>query len=224
MSFKIENFSEEFKAEFIRKGGWEQNCPVHIDRLKLVEISHITFENTLKTGKLITLDIVAQNVVEIFKELLTSEFPIESINLLDQYSFDDYKSMSANNSSCFNNRLILPKGDRYSIHAYGLAIDLNPLQNPMISYKSESEFFSNFEIYPAEGKNYINRMIIRPGMVEHVVEIFFKNGFDIWGGLWNEPVDYHHFEVNRQLADKLAKATKEEAEILWAKHLHKSSA
>lgn len=219
MSFKTENFTEEFKEQFIKQGGWEPNCPIDIDRLNLVEVSYLTFEKTLQTGKLITLDIVAKNVVEIFKQLLISEFPIQSINLLDKYGFDDYKSMSANNSSCFNNRLILPKGDRYSIHAYGLAIDLNPLQNPMISYKSGAENYSNFEIYPKDGKDYINRMIIRPGMVEHIVEIFFKNGFDVWGGLWNEPIDYHHFEVNRQLADRLAKTDKKEGEILWSKHL-----
>ena len=219
MSFITQSLSDEFKDHLMERGGWDTNCPVHISRLNLVEVSYLTFEKTIKTGKILALDVAAKSLIEIFKLLLISEFPLQSVNLLDQYGYDDYKSMSDNNSSCFNNRLILPRGEKYSIHAYGLAIDINPQQNPMISYKSSNGHYANLEIYPEEGKNYINRMMIKPGMVEHVVEIFLKNGFDSWGGLWNEPVDYHHFEVNRSLAEQLSKASKEEATNLWNKHL-----
>ncbi len=222
MNFTINNFSDKFKEDFINQGGWNKTCPVSIERLSLLKISFLDFQKNIRAGELIVLDVVAKNVIEIFKELLIAEFPINSVNLLDKYGFDDYKSMSDNNSSCFNNRFILPKGERYSIHAYGVAIDINPLENPMISYISSEIDYANIAVYPEGGKNYLNRANYCAVMVEPIVEIFYRNGFDIWGGLWNEPVDYHHFEVNRKLAEKLTRSSKEEAEILWSKHLLRS--
>lgn len=101
--------------------------------------------------------------------------------------------MSANNSSCFNFRKIAGT-DKLSLHAYGLAIDINPMQNP---------FIQNSKISPANGKDFIDRSKIKAGMVEPVVEVFYKYGFTEWGGNWQEPIDYHHFQVPRQQIEAL---------------------
>jgi len=221
MSFETKELDEEFRSHLISTGGWNESCPVSMDRLNLVEIAHLDFEHKLKTGKLLVMDVVAENVVSIFKELLTAEFPINSMNLLEAYGYDDYKSMSANNSSCFNNRLILPAKDQASIHAYGLAIDVNPAQNPMATYVSSEEDFARFEVYPEAGKEFMNRSILRAGMVEPIVDIFLKNGFDVWGGSWKDLLDYHHFQTKRELAEKLAKLSRKDAKELWQDHLRK---
>ncbi len=220
MNFKIEELTDEFKSIFIKTGGWNNKCPISLERLRKVQISHINFKNELKSGELLVLDVVAENVINIFKSLLFAEFPINSIKLLSAYNYCDNISMEDNNSSCFNNRAIA--GTKVlSIHSYGLAIDINPLQNPMVSDFKIELWKTNCSIYPSKGKDYLNRANLRPGMVEPIVDIFFKNGFDIWGGSWNEIVDYHHFQVNRQLAEKLSSSEIGIVYCLWKEHIKK---
>ncbi len=218
MNFEIEELTHEFKNLLIKNNGWNDKCPISLGRLKKVRISHVNFENEIKTGELLVLDVAAESVINIFKTLLVAEFPINSVKLLDTYNYHDSTSMEENNSSCFNNRLITGTGI-LSIHAYGLAIDVNPAQNPMISDFETKFQKSNCSIYPSTGKDYLNRGNLRPGMVEPIVDIFLKNGFDVWGGSWNDPIDYHHFQVNRVLAEKLAISDIIAAQELWQKHI-----
>jgi hypothetical protein len=129
--------------------------------------------------------------------------------------------MDANNTSAFNCRPITG-GNQLSVHAYGLAIDINPLQNPYIN--NEYEVGKNqIEIMPSAGMQYINRTNIKPGMVESiinedketVVDIFRRNGFKNWGGNWDHPLDYQHFQVDREYAKKLANDHPEESAQLF---------
>lgn len=218
MSFITSNLPEQYKNHLLQSGGWNENCPIKLDRLSLVQVFFQDFTGQIQEGELICFDVAAQNILNIFKSLFESGFPINSIIPLSKFDYNDEKSMNANNSSCFNNRLI-SSGNKLSIHSYGLALDINPEQNPMISINEEENDFTNSKIYPALGKNYVNRLLLKQGMIEPVVEIFLKNGFDIWGGLWQSLIDYHHFEVNRTLAEKLAKSSKEESHNLWHNHL-----
>lgn len=218
MNFISSNLSDEYKNHLKSSGGWNDNCPVAIDRLMLVEFPFQDFAGALKMGELICLDVVSQSVANIFKQLFEANFPIHQATLLDKLNYDDEESMKSNNTSCLNNRLIAST-NKLSIHSYGLAIDINPEQNPMISFGNRSNFYTECKIFPSNGKGFLNRMLLKPGMVEPIVEIFFKNGFDIWGGLWQSPIDYHHFEVNRDLAAKLSSCTKDQASALWVNHL-----
>ena len=101
--------------------------------------------------------------------------------------------MQANNSSCFNFRKI-DGSDLLSMHSYGLAIDINPVQNP---------FIQNGTILPLAGKEYLERELIRKGMVEPIINIFNKYGFTVWGGDWTTPRDYHHFQYPRDQIELL---------------------
>jgi hypothetical protein len=123
--------------------------------------------------------------------------------------------MNDNNTSAFNDRPITGGGTP-SLHAYGLAIDVNPIQNP---YVTRSGVTLTFE--PAAGADYANRLENRPwkrprqGMAETVIEAFAENGFLIWGGYWDSPIDYQHFQVGRPFAERLAQLNAPEAEKLF---------
>ena len=192
MNFTINQIPGELVLKMKNTLTWTQECPVAIERLKLLEISHYSFFNNIETGQLVVLDKIAENVLKIFEQLLIVKFPIKSIKPIDSYNGNDELSMNDNNSSCFNFRPIAGS-DHFSIHSYGLAIDINPIQNPFIEINDKTGIV---EIFPKEGVKYLNRGNIRAGMVEPIVEIFKKQGFE-WGGNWNSPIDYHHFQLSR---------------------------
>lgn len=215
MTFSISNISDKKIASMIDCGVWHSDCPVHINDLKLVVVDHIDFNGDINQGELVVHTVMADNVIAIFKELYEQSFPIEQIRTIENFNGDDDESMKANNSSCFNYRRI--KGSNlFSVHSYGLAIDINPVQNPCISYLNDSNelidpdldqdyhvSFAKKLIDPQAGKDYLDRSDIRPGMVEPIVDIFKRRGFEIWGGEWNNPLDYHHFQVPRSKIKQL---------------------
>jgi hypothetical protein len=207
----MKNFSKsplenKLRQDMIKKNIWSSNCPVSLDRLNLLTLSYIDFDgNEHHEGQLIVHDVIADHALTIFKKLYENKFPISSIKLINDYNGDDDKSMEDNNSSAFNCRTIA-NSDRPSLHSYGMAIDINPLQNPYLATEYE-EGKINIPVQPSLGMEYINRTNIRPGMVEttlknnsSVIDIFKDNGFSIWGGNWNYPIDWHHFQVTREQA------------------------
>jgi hypothetical protein len=179
-------------------GVWKPNCPISVERLKLVTVSHLNFDGLIKPGQFIVLDKLAESALKIFEELMLIKFPIHQIELMDKYKGNDDQAMAANNSSAFNFRPIAGS-DKVSMHSYGLAIDVNPVQNPCIVIKDNNEV----EVHPKIGVAFLNRNNIRPGMLEPVVPIFKKHGFTEWGGNWNTPIDYHHFQVPRSQVEDL---------------------
>ncbi len=169
---------------------WTSECPVKLESLKLLELKHYDFNGIIQNGEMVVHSKIADHVLAIFQELLDIKFPIEKIKLIDHYNGNDELSMADNNSSCFNFRKIAGT-DRLSNHSYGLAIDINPVQNPYVRIGQEQVTIS-----PKSGTCFLNRHNQRPGMLEPVVFIFEKHGF-IWGGLWDSPIDYHHFEFKQ---------------------------
>lgn len=185
-----------------------ENGPVPLERLKSVSVSYIDFQGLEQSdGEIIVLDAVASRVQKIFDQLLKRRFPIAKIRSLHHYGGDDLLSMKDNNSSCFNNRPI-PNSDTLSLHSYGLAIDINPEQNPFLDIDQELGVVS---VLPASGWSYLNRRNQKPGMVESIVSLFAENGFPIWGGVWTIPIDYHHFQVPRGLAEILTMVNPEDS-------------
>lgn len=195
MKFEINNLPAEIQLSMKNSGVWSEECPVPMSKLRLLELSHYNFANQVIVGKMVVLDRVAESVILIFKELLALKFPIHNIGLIDEYNGDDELSMAANNSSCFNFRKI-DGSDLLSMHSYGLAIDINPVQNP---------FIQKDKISPLGGKLFFNRENKAAGMVEPIIDIFYKYGFTIWGGSWKTPIDYHHFQVPRDQVEHLIK-------------------
>lgn len=167
------------------------HSPVPLSRLRSVHFVHSTFSGEEAKGEMIVLDALAESVLEIFKELYTLNFPLHLCHPSDEFAGDDVACMEVNNSSAYNCRRIM-NSDRWSSHAYGAAIDINPIQNP---YVILDQGHATANIYPSGGTQYLNRHLQEPGMVEPIVAILAKHGFTEWGGMWRSPLDYHHFQV-----------------------------
>lgn len=216
--FTIENISNDLAKQMISTQVWNDSAPVHYTRLRLLTVCYFDFTGTEHVdGKLVVLDACAEEIINIFRELYSQKFPIAEISLMDKYNGDDNCSMSNNNTSCYNCRPIV-NSNTISLHAYGVAIDLNPVQNPYISFNKES---GTATYKPIAGVEYANRMLVRlgkpnrQGMAEQVLDIFARNGFYYWGGYWDTPIDYQHFQVSRSLTEVLAFAEPITAKIIF---------
>jgi hypothetical protein len=187
-----------------------------------VNFAYVGFDHQLhEDGEIVVLDAVAEYTLKIFVELREKRFPIAKATLMNSYDGDDDASMVDNNTSAFNDRKITD-GSAISLHALGLAIDLNPVQNPYLKRSG-----ATVAISPEAGANYINRLNDRPGkmpragMAEAALDVFANNGFLNWGGYWDDPVDYQHFDVGRALANKLVQSSPGTAHDLFASHVRR---
>jgi D-alanyl-D-alanine carboxypeptidase len=181
------------------------DAKVGCDRLRLVRFSYFGFDGNIHDdGEIVVMDAAATHVLRIFENLRKMQFPIFKARPINEYDGDDDASMRANNTSAFNDRN-LTGGSAISLHAYGLAIDINPVQNPFLALSD-----ATVKIDPPAGADYLNRMSERPGkpkrrgLAEAVVRVFANEGFLIWGGYWDNPIDYQHFQVSRKLAERFA--------------------
>jgi hypothetical protein len=197
-------------------------APVDCSRLNLVRFPYVDFEGRSHgDGQIVVMDAVAANVLQIFIRLSELRFPIGKANLLDQYEGNDDASMADNNTSGFNARRIVG-GNSLSMHAYGLAIDINPIRNPFARRAGEKLIFS-----PPSGIGYANRLNDRPrknmiaGMAESVIDVFAHEGFLIWGGYWDDPIDYQHFQVSAGLAQQLARLPPPQAKATFAQYVER---
>ena len=160
----------------------------HITRedLRLLLVGHYNFDNKAQQGEIIVHEKVAEEILEIFQELYDHKYPINKISLAHHYNGSDDLSMADNNTHSFNDRLITG-GKSLSHHAYGLAIDINPVQNPYVY---------NQIILPPMGKEFLERDEQITGIIikeDLCYQAFISRGWQ-WGGDWTKPVDYQHFE------------------------------
>jgi hypothetical protein len=204
---------QELCEEMVRHKTLIENKPVSCQRLALVKFSYLGFDGQAHNdGEIIVLDAAAAHVKNIFDTLLTRHFPLHKAQLLNRYEGDDDASMADNNTSAFNDRPV-SGGSNLSVHAYGLAIDVNPVQNPFIQRAGATR-----DISPKEGERYLERKESRPGMIDDtIIDVFAENGFPIWGGDWHSPIDYQHFQVDRNLAEQLARASSADAKVIFDK-------
>lgn len=217
----VVEISEATCAQMRAHGVLKENSPIPCQRLRIVRFSYFGFDSkTHHDGEIMVLDAAADYVRSIFEELLKRRFPIADSRLMHHYGGDDEASMRDNNTSAFNHRPIA-RGGALSLHAYGLAIDINPVQNPYIAFESDGRA----QLSPQNGIHYANRQKQRPGkpkrlgMAEDVVQVFARHGFSVWGGDWDNPIDYQHFQVSRRLAEQLASLPAEKARALFQRHV-----
>jgi len=151
--------------------------------LAIINIDYYGFDSLTHRGQLVISDKLKTEVIEIFDSLKKIKYPIEKIIPIVNYSWSDSLSMADNNTSCFNYRNI--KGYQLlSDHAYGKAIDINPIQNPFISYKTRVS-----QPFQAEYDTAIQGTILKNSIV---VNLFKEKGWK-WGGDWKYSKDYQHF-------------------------------
>jgi hypothetical protein len=165
---------------------WRSGCPVGLDDLRLLTLTHHDLDDDLRWGHLVVHRQVAADLAEVFRGLHDAGFPIERMRIVDRYGADDDRSMADNNTHAFNCRRITG-GTSWSKHAYGWAVDINPVQNPYVRGST---------VLPGEGRAYLDRGDVRPGMIVRpgpVTRAFDALGWT-WGGDWNTLKDYQHFE------------------------------
>jgi hypothetical protein len=167
---------------------WRPGCPVARDQLRLLSTTYLGFDGRSHRGRLVVNVSAARPLASVFERLYEARFPIRRMEPVDVYGSDDYASIEADNTSAFNCRPATGSS-HWSLHAYGLAVDLNPLENPYVSGGRTSH---------PRSRRYLDRSLELPGMVHDgdiVVSAFASIGWG-WGGRWSDPIDYQHFYAN----------------------------
>lgn len=167
---------------------WRPGCPVGPAQLQRIVVRHIDFDGRPQRGELIVHEDLVPQVVTIFEQLYQLRYPIEKIRPVAEYpGAADELSMEDNNTSAFSCRDI-PGTGHWAQHAYGRAIDLNPVVNPFID--------ATGAVQPNNAGGYLNRTNTAPGLLhdgDPAVRVFTDRGWR-WGGYWKTPIDYQHFE------------------------------
>lgn len=164
-------------------------CPVGFRHLRLLKAIHVGFDRRAHRGRLIVHRDSARGMLRVLRRLYRLRFPIRRMRLVDAYGGQDRRSMNADNTSAFNCRHVAGQPGVWSEHAYGRAIDINPVENP---YVTSSGFVS-----PPAGAPFARRGRPRRGMVHRqgpVVAAFAAVGWE-WGGNWVGVKDYQHFSA-----------------------------
>ncbi len=184
--FYISNITDDI-FERINGVSFTTDCPVGREALRYVHVLHVGIDNKIHEGELVVNEYIAEDVMEIFYELYNAGYVIEKVVLVDDFYANDNASMIVNNTSGFNSRKI-EGTDYWSNHAYGLAIDINPLYNP---YVAEGDV-----VLPATAREYIDRtqaFDMKIDTTDLCYQLFIEHGFT-WGGEWENVKDYMHFE------------------------------
>jgi hypothetical protein len=168
-------------------GSWHQGCPVGPAELRTLHVSYIGFDGRAHTGAIVVHRDVTGEVTTIFHRLYAARFPIHRMQPVASYGGSDPRSMAADNTSGFNCRYAVAPGPRrWSVHAYGEAIDVNTVENP---------YLEGGHVLPPAGRAFVDRDRYRKGMAVAggvLVRAFASVGW-VWGGRWSASPDYQHF-------------------------------
>lgn len=192
-SFFYEPLSEELIAHITGSSYPAESSEalaIQYEDLRYLHISHYDFNGEVVDGELICNKTIVEDLISIFYELYRNEYRLERVHLIDDYLGDDTASMQDNNTSCFNYRTV-EGSTSLSKHALGLAVDINPLYNPYITYENGVASVS-----PAESAEYADRSQAFPYKIDRedlCYKLFTSHGFT-WGGNWNSVKDYQHFQ------------------------------
>jgi poly-gamma-glutamate synthesis protein (capsule biosynthesis protein) len=170
-------------------------CPVPWSELRYLRLPYVDFDGADRVGELVVAARFAHDVVSVFSRLYDARWPIRQMRLASDFDGDDDRSMAADNTSAYNCRRVAGS-NRWSAHAYGAAIDINPVENP---------YLLDGSVRPRAGRPFagIDRAAGSIGPAgsilagDVVVEAFAAIGWD-WGGSWPESPDYQHFTATRR--------------------------
>jgi D-alanyl-D-alanine carboxypeptidase len=166
---------------------WSPACPVPLAVLRYVTVSFVGFDGRPHTGELVVHQRVADQLVSVFALLHQARFPIEEMRLVTTADLRAPPTGDGNNTAAFVCRRAR-KQTRWSAHAYGLAVDLNPFQNP---------YRRGDLVLPELASSYLDRDRVRPGMIragDVATKAFAAIGWT-WGGTWRSPTDHMHFSA-----------------------------
>jgi len=171
--------------DVLARSSWVPECPITLDELSYLTVSHFGFDGRFHTGEIIVNSDFDEEVVEVFRLMHEARFPIEQMRVITKEEIDAPPTGDWNDTTSFVCRPAVGS-DSWSQHAYGLAIDVNPFHNP---------YLKGDLILPELATVYTDREEIRPGMVyrgDVVTEAFADMGWG-WGGNWSTLKDWMHF-------------------------------
>lgn len=168
---------------------WHRGCPVAPAGLRRLRVSYWGFDRRAHTGAVIVNVRAVASLTRVFSRLYAARFPLRRMRPIDAYEGSDERSLAADNTAAFNCRYaVAPGAKRWSVHAYGLAIDVNPVENPYVL---------GGRVHPRAGRAYLDRSRVRRGMAVRgglLVDTFAAEGW-AWGGRWSGSPDYQHFSA-----------------------------
>ena len=170
----------------MRGVSYPDDAEVKLSDLRYLRLSYVDFEGGDRIGELVCNKAIAEDLLAIFKALYEARYPIRSIRLIDDFGGDDEASMAADNTSCFNYRRKTGMRE-LSKHARGLAVDINPFENPYVRPS---------RVRPAGAAAFADRTKDFPHKIDKddlCYRLFREHGFS-WGGTWRSVQDYQHFE------------------------------
>jgi hypothetical protein len=168
---------------------WHPGCPVALSGLRLVTMTYRGFDRKVHTGRLVVNAAVTGKLILVFGKLFAMRYPIRTMVPVDAYHGSDFASIQADNTSAFNCRDATGSSS-WSEHAYGLAVDLDPCENP---YVSASGYEAHQRCRKYVDRSRPDRGVIHAG--DEVVRAFAAAGWG-WGGSWQGARDYQHFSAN----------------------------
>ena len=194
----------EVQKEAMNGKSYIENPDISYDDLRYIKVLHYNFRHQIQVGELVVNQAIAEECRQIFMELFQEEYEINSMYLIDRYYEKDQarngeqvdiSSINDDNTSAFHYRKIAGT-EVLSNHAYGMAIDINPLENP---YVKEADLQQTVASPYKDYNSYKDRSAQLTHMIskeDACYRIFKAHGFQ-WGGEWNGNKDYQHFEKDR---------------------------
>ncbi|MET1006717.1 MAG: M15 family metallopeptidase [Propionibacteriaceae bacterium] len=170
---------------------YRSGCPVGPSKLRTIKMNYFGFDKKLHRGVIIVRTDLTAKIRRGFQEALDAGFPIARMQNPNDFGGNDPKQMEANNTSGFNCRKVVGNPYAQSPHSYGIAIDVDTVQNP---YRDR-----NGKWWPKNGRKYIDRTPRQFGMLtkgSHLTKQLKKEGY-FWGGLWSPGKDYQHYEYDK---------------------------
>ncbi len=203
-----DDLSRYFTSQTIEEGdsvydriygqSYVDNDYIDLDELRYLKMLHINFDGEYQVGEMIVNEDVASEVLEIFEILCAEDYEIYSMYLIDDFwagdpDDSDWYSIDANNTSCFCFRNATGSGN-LSKHALGRAIDINPQQNPYVTYDSDGDAHYSHD----NASDYVYDRYDGDHMIttsDRAYDLFTDYGWT-WGGNWSSPKDYQHFQLS----------------------------
>jgi hypothetical protein len=185
---EFESSISPIPPDVLARSTWTEECPVTVDELAYITVSHWGFDQKFHTGEMIVNAAYAERVVGVFRKLHEARFPIEQMRVIRQEEVDAHPTGDWNETTSFVCRPAVGSGS-WSQHAYGLAIDINPFHNP---------YLKGNLVLPELASFYLDRDGGYPGVIvegDVAVEAFAEIGW-AWGGNWNSLKDWMHFSAS----------------------------
>ena len=179
---------EPIPREVLARSSWVEECPVTLDELSYLTMTHFGFDQRFHTGEMIVNASVAEDVVDVFRKLHEARFPIEQMRVITKEEIDAHPTGDWNDTTSFVCRPAVGSSS-WSQHAFGTGIDINPFHNP---------YLKGDLVLPELASDYVDRDDVRVGMIvpgDVATEAFAEIGWG-WGGHWSSLKDWMHFSLS----------------------------